>query len=49
MAIFRPRKTVLPGFVPTLGYTIFYLSVIVLIPLSALLFKTASLDWQQFL
>jgi sulfate transport system permease protein len=31
---------VLPGFGLTLGYTIFYLSIIVLIPLVALLFKS---------
>ncbi len=42
------RTTVLPGFGLTLGYTIFYLSIIVLIPLSALLFKTATLTWAEF-
>jgi len=36
----RPTKRVLPGFHLTLGYTLFYLALIVLIPLSALLFKT---------
>jgi sulfate transport system permease protein len=44
----RPARRVLPGFNLTLGYTLFYLSVIVLIPLSALLFKTFSLTWEQF-
>jgi sulfate transport system permease protein len=39
---------VLPGFGLTLGYTLFYLSMIVLIPLSALLFKTFTLTWEQF-
>ncbi|MDP3137959.1 MAG: sulfate ABC transporter permease subunit CysT [Burkholderiaceae bacterium] len=39
---------VLPGFGLTLGYTLFYLSIIVLIPLSALLFKTFTLTWDQF-
>jgi len=39
---------VLPGFGPTLGYTVFYLSLIVLIPLSALVFKTMSLSWHEF-
>jgi len=33
-------RRVLPGFNLTLGYTLFYLSVIVLIPLTALIFKT---------
>jgi sulfate transport system permease protein len=44
----RAAKKVLPGFGLTLGYTLFYLSIIVLIPLSALLFKTFSLTWEQF-
>jgi sulfate transport system permease protein len=39
---------VLPGFNITLGYTILYLSLIVLIPLSALVFKTFTLTWDQF-
>ena len=38
----------LPGFGLTLGYTVFYLSLIVLIPLSALLFKTFTLTWPEF-
>jgi sulfate transport system permease protein len=44
----RAPKRVLPGFKLTLGYTLFYLSVIVLIPLSALIFKTFTLTWDQF-
>ncbi len=44
----RGAKRVLPGFGLTLGYTLFYLSLIVLIPLSALLLKTFSLTWAQF-
>jgi len=44
----RAPKRVLPGFNLTLGFTLFYLSVIVLIPLSALLFKTFNLSWEQF-
>ena len=43
----QPRR-ILPGFNLTLGYTLLYLSLIVLIPLSALLFKTLSLTWEQF-
>jgi len=42
-------RRVLPGFNLTLGYTLFYLSVIVLIPLTALIFKTLSLPWDQFM
>ena len=44
----RSAKRVLPGFGLTLGYTIFYLSIIVLIPLATLLFKTFELTWDQF-
>lgn len=45
----RRRKDILPGFGLSLGYTIFYLSLVILIPLSALLFKTLTLTWDQFL
>ena len=41
-------KRVLPGFNLTLGFTVFYLCLIVLVPLSALLFKTFTLTWPQF-
>ena len=44
----RAAKRVLPGFNITLGFTLFYLCLIVLIPLSALLFKTFTLTWPQF-
>lgn len=47
LATRRPKR-VLPGFNITLGFTLFYLSVIVLIPLSALFFKTFTLSWEQF-
>jgi sulfate transport system permease protein len=42
------NRKVLPGFNLTLGYTVLYLSLIVLIPLSALVFKTFALTWEQF-
>jgi sulfate transport system permease protein len=42
------RSRVLPGFGLTLGYTLTYLGLVVLIPLSALAFKTFSLTWPQF-
>ena len=41
-------KRVLPGFNITLGFTLIYLSLIVLIPLSALVLKTFTLTWDQF-
>jgi sulfate/thiosulfate transport system permease protein len=46
MRIFQ--KSVLPGFGLTFGFTLLYLSLIVLIPLSATFLKTASLTWGQF-
>jgi len=39
---------VLPGFNVALGTTVLYLSLVVLIPLSALVFKTLTLTWPQF-
>ncbi|MBE7941025.1 MULTISPECIES: sulfate ABC transporter permease subunit CysT [Ramlibacter] len=42
------NRKVLPGFGLTLGYTLVYLSLIVLIPLSALVLKTFSLTGAQF-
>ncbi len=41
-------KNVLPGFNLSLGYTIFYLSLIVLIPLSAAFIKTTELSLHEF-
>ncbi len=42
------QKSVLPGFELTFGFTLFYLSLIVLIPLSATFLKTASMSWSDF-
>jgi sulfate transport system permease protein len=39
---------VLPGFRITLGFTIAYLAIIVLIPLTGLPIRTASMGWEQF-
>jgi len=39
---------VLPGFKLTLGFTLFYLGLIVLIPLAATFAKTSALSWEQF-
>lgn len=41
-------KRVLPGFGLSLGYTLVYLSLIVLIPLSAVFINTASMQWSDF-
>jgi sulfate/thiosulfate transport system permease protein len=42
------QHSVLPGFGLTLGYTLVYLSLIVLIPLSALVLRTATMGWPAF-
>jgi len=42
------QRSILPGFGLSLGFTVFYLCLIVLIPLSATFLKTASLTWIQF-
>jgi sulfate transport system permease protein len=44
----RRRRPVLPGFHLTLGYTLVYLSLVVLIPLAALTLKSFSLTPEQF-
>jgi sulfate transport system permease protein len=47
------KTNILPGFKPALGFTLLYLSLIVLIPLSTLLFKSIAPDslltWQGYL
>lgn len=43
------RRSVLPGFDLALGMTVLYLSLIVLIPLSAAFFRTTELTWPQFI
>lgn len=47
-AIRRKPKRVLPGFGLTLGYSVAYLSLLVLIPLAGLFWKTAGMGWQEF-
>jgi sulfate transport system permease protein len=42
------KHTVLPGFDLALGFALLYLSLIVLIPLSATFLKTFTLTWPQF-
>jgi sulfate transport system permease protein len=48
MSVLRTRS-VLPGFNIALGFTLLYLSLIVLIPLSAAFAKTFTLSWDAFL
>lgn len=47
MSSFR-QPSILPGFGLTLGFTTFFLGAIVLIPLAALVMKTATMGWQDF-
>ena len=42
------KTSVLPGFKLTLGYTVLYLSLIVLIPLACTFWKASELTWGQF-
>ncbi len=42
------RFTALPGFGLTLGFTLFYLSAIVIIPICALILKSFQLSWSEF-
>ncbi len=44
----RGSKRVLPGFTLSLGFTVAYLSLVVLIPLSALVLNTLAMDWDKF-
>src|SRR3954451_24817075 len=48
MRLALKRHSVLPGFNLTLGFTLFYLGLIVLIPFSALLLRTAELSPREF-
>ncbi|SKB47753.1 sulfate ABC transporter permease subunit CysT [Malaciobacter marinus] len=43
----RPKSSI-PGFGLTMGYTIFYLSIIVIIPLIALFTEAFSMGWEKF-
>ena len=43
------KPSVLPGFGLTFGFTTFFLSVMVLLPLAALVLAAASMHWNEFL
>ncbi|MGH7497012.1 MAG: sulfate ABC transporter permease subunit CysT [bacterium] len=47
MALVLRRRSVLPGFGLAMGYTLFYLALLVLIPLAGTFLKTASMSWAQ--
>ena len=42
------RRRVLPGFGLSLGVALSYISIIIALPLAAMLLKTASLGWEEF-
>jgi sulfate transport system permease protein len=42
------RDAILPGFWPAFGFSVLYLSLIVLVPLSAVFLKTATASWAHF-
>ena len=42
------RQNILPGFGASLGLTVVYLSLLVLIPLAGLVLKTTEMTWAQF-
>ncbi|WP_238650770.1 sulfate ABC transporter permease subunit CysT [Paenibacillus piscarius] len=44
----RPQRRLLPGFGMTMGFSVLYLSLVVLLPLSALLFNSTGLSWAKF-
>ena len=44
----KKRSSVIPGFSLTLGFSLFYLGLIVFLPLAALCIRTTALNWAQF-
>jgi sulfate transport system permease protein len=42
------QRSILPGFGLAMGFTLLYLSLIVLIPIAALFLRTTTLSWEQF-
>jgi sulfate transport system permease protein len=48
MPLIPKKRSMLPGFGLAMGWTIFYLCLIVLIPISTIFVKSASLTWPEF-
>ncbi|MCA3254898.1 MAG: sulfate ABC transporter permease subunit CysT [Alphaproteobacteria bacterium] len=44
----RSRRSVLPGFGLTLGFSVAWLTIIILLPLSAVFLRTLGMGWDQF-
>ncbi len=49
MSVTLKRHSVLPGFGLSLGFTLVYLSLLLLLPLTVLFLRTASMGWAEFL
>ncbi|MET0744203.1 MAG: sulfate ABC transporter permease subunit CysT [Microvirga sp.] len=45
----RKRRNVIPGFGVTFGFSVFYLGLIVLLPLAALVLRASRIGWEGFL
>lgn len=48
LALSLKKPGVIPGFGITMGFTLLYLALIVMIPLAGLVIKTLELSWQEF-
>ncbi len=48
MTLQLKKPSVLPGFGLTMGFTLFYLSLLVLIPLAGLVLQTTTMGWSRF-
>jgi sulfate transport system permease protein len=42
------KASVLPGFGPSMGFTLFYLGLVVLLPLAALVLRATTMSWAEF-
>ncbi|WP_127584977.1 sulfate ABC transporter permease subunit CysT [Paenibacillus koleovorans] len=48
MARLARKRSIIPGFGISMGFTILYLSLIVLVPISAIFIKTSGMGWEKF-
>ncbi|RID85418.1 sulfate ABC transporter permease subunit CysT [Peribacillus asahii] len=45
----RKRRNIIPGFGLSLGYTMLYVSILVLLPLSMVFINTTTMNWSEFI
>ncbi|MEH6948413.1 sulfate ABC transporter permease subunit CysT [Peribacillus asahii] len=45
----KKRRNIIPGFGLSLGYTMLYVSILVLLPLSMVFINTTTMNWSQFI